>query len=190
MDPGKAAVLSALIAGLVGVVGAVAAFAAGKASAKGVIEGVKLQLSDQRDFALWTDKRNAYASFLAAAEEVRIALGPPIRLVGAYLEEGVGSGQAATEARNELHQCYKEFVYRQSALRLSVDDPEVERAWALVSLVGTVLDRFDTWSNTLHDHRDSDDAWGQFNDSRGRFEADLAAWATAARAQLSEHHSS
>lgn len=133
---------------------------------------------------------NAYASFLAAAEEVRIALGPTIRLVGAYLEEGVGTGQAATDARNELQQCYKEFVYRQSALRLSVDDPEVERAWALVSLVGTVLDHFDTWSDALNDHGGSDAAWAQFNDSRGRFEADLAAWATSARAQLAEHRPS
>ncbi|MFJ7178178.1 hypothetical protein ACIQXA_17630 [Streptomyces massasporeus] len=48
MDEGKAAVLSAAMAGAVGVMGAMCAFGAGKASARGVVECVELQLSGER----------------------------------------------------------------------------------------------------------------------------------------------
>ncbi|MEU1520431.1 hypothetical protein ABZ490_51480 [Streptomyces sp. NPDC005811] len=186
MDQGKAAVLSAAITGVVGIIGAICAFAAGKASAKGVVEGVKLQLSDARDLALWTDRRNAYASFLAAADEVRIALKHALRIVGSYLEEGLGSGQAATEAHNDLKERHKELLFRQAVLRLSVDDPEIAKAWELVGAAGEALEGLDGWADAVHAHRDDAAAWNRFTASREEFEAALTEWAATARARLAE----
>jgi hypothetical protein len=186
MDEAKAAVLSAAITGAVGVIGALCAFAAGKASARGVVEGVKLQLSGERDLALWADRRDAYASFLAAVDEVRIALKHAVRAVGLYLEEGLGSGQAATEAHEELKQRYKELLFRQAALRLSVDDPEVAKAWELVGVAGEALENLDGWADALHSHRDDSAVWGRLTASRERFEAGVTEWAANARARLAE----
>jgi hypothetical protein len=50
-----------------------------------------------------------------------------IRAVGLHPEEGVGSAEAATEAHMDLERRHKDLLFRQAALRLSVDGSDLGR---------------------------------------------------------------
>ncbi|MFF3377782.1 hypothetical protein ACFYXF_33105 [Streptomyces sp. NPDC002680] len=185
MDEGIAAVVAASIGVPGALVGAFLGYRAGLAQAKATLKGVELQLAGERDFALWTGKRDAYSTFLAAVEDVSIALDRARSLAGLYLEAGIGAGRAATAAGQELRQKHKDLLFRQSALRLSVDGSRADDAEALVKIASAGVQDFEDWTDALNPHRGDDDAaFTRLRENTRRLKEGIVDWAANARSDL------
>ncbi|MFJ2752693.1 hypothetical protein [Streptomyces sp. NPDC087297] len=157
----------------------------GKAQATAALDGVKLQLTGEREFALWSAKRDAYASFLAAAETFRVSLNHAIRLTSMYLEEGLGTGKAATEADAELRQSHKALLLSQSSLRLSIDAAESATVDALTSLATETLEVYGDWVDALAERQGRDQrAWDALKEKKVGLTEAVSDWALAAQSTL------
>ncbi|MFE7361490.1 hypothetical protein [[Kitasatospora] papulosa] len=140
MDQGDAAVWAAAITGGIGALGAVCAYAAGKAQARGMVEGVKLQLRGERDSAVWLAKRDASAGFLTAVDLYLSSFIHGQLTVSAHCEQQGAAGDEAAGAVDAVKQRYKELMLARASLRLSVDGSDLDLAEDLVDDAQQVLE--------------------------------------------------
>ncbi|MGW0838874.1 hypothetical protein ACWD26_01680 [Streptomyces sp. NPDC002787] len=75
MDQGNAAVWAAGIGVIGTTIGAIGGYLAGRAQGKATVEGVKLQLSGQREDALWQAEVDAFAALVDGFNEGRMQIG-------------------------------------------------------------------------------------------------------------------
>ncbi|MFE6817088.1 hypothetical protein [Streptomyces sp. NPDC057677] len=187
MDQGDAAVLAAAITGLVGIGGAFAAFAAGKAQARGVVEGVKLQLSGQRDHELWVDQRDAYASFLAGIDDIRTRINIVASAAVAECRDQVPPhGETYNDAVSRLDGQLTSILGVLSKLRLSIDAAEAESADQLTMQARFAKNAVVTWAARLRDQHPADVAAEQDRMVAmiGELDAGISSWTEKAREQL------
>ncbi|MFE2559886.1 hypothetical protein ACFXGT_28450 [Streptomyces sp. NPDC059352] len=186
MDQGDAAVWAAAITGCVGVGGAVAAYLAGRAQAKGVVEGVNLQLAGQRDHELWVDQRDAYASFLSCIESIRTAIDMAIRATVLDREERTPpQGETWSDAMDQLDMQFKAIQGLQSKLKMSVDGPEIEQADLLTIQARVARTAVGEWSHAVSAYLDDeDDRWAEMTAAITDFAEGSRNWAENARTQL------
>ncbi|MFE0414292.1 hypothetical protein ACWF8U_22500 [Streptomyces olivaceus] len=186
MDPGVATVWAAgmAVAGTVlgGAIGAVGGLLAGKAQARGTLDGVERQLAGERDFALWSARREAFASFLSTIEHLRVTFNHAVELAEAHYIEGrntVTQGRAAWES---LEQQHKDLLRALATLRLSVESSDVDEAEALTDLAGSLVKGYDDFVDGLLGSISFD------NNALFRQEVELkervAAWATRVGRQV------
>lgn len=188
MDQGDAAVWAAAITGAVGVVAALSAYGAGKAQAKGVVAGVKLQLSGERDFALWTDRRDAYAAFHSSLEAVRMSVVHVRDLTVAHVEgSSPPVAESYSDARGHVNERFKELLSRKSTLQLSVDSPEVDIAGLLTITAQTAVWQLDDWVDAALGHEGTEDArYRALVTAMDGLERGAAQWAKDARSRLQQ----
>ncbi|MFB7360261.1 hypothetical protein [Streptomyces gardneri] len=188
MDQGDAAVWAAAITGLVGIGGAVAAFAAGKAQAKGVVQGTQLQLDGQRDHALWVDQRDAYAAFLAAIDGIMTTINIAVSAVAAESEDLVPPhGETYGEAIGRLDGQLKEILGVLSTLKLSIDESEADTAEVLTIHARSAKSAVVTWAWCVDQQRDDiAEKWDFMMERVSELEIGIRSWAEHARAQLRE----
>ncbi|MFD6629143.1 MULTISPECIES: hypothetical protein [Streptomyces] len=168
--------------------GALSAYGAGKAQAKGMVAGVKLQLSGEREFALWTDRRDAYAAFHSSLEALRRSVGHAAGLTAAHLE-GLPPpvAESYADARAQTNERFMELLSRESTLRLSVDSPESDRAGELTSLAQVAVGQLDDWVDAALSHRPSEEVqWRELQSMMARLEQGAAEWAKNARDRLQQ----
>ncbi|MFI8363335.1 hypothetical protein ACIGD1_24585 [Streptomyces sp. NPDC085612] len=166
------------------------AAASGHAQVQAALAGARMQLAGQRDDALWQARKSAYASFLGAVEHVRMCVVHMCEVAGAY-EEGRGaSGDDLTEAKKNLDESFKALWFRESLLRLSVEEEEARSAEEIMLLARRVVEDVDDygWASWSH-QRDSEPAWLRLKASKGEFEGRVTAWAEAARRTLARDES-
>lgn len=152
MDQGAAAVWAAGI-GVGGVVvtagmgwyaarkAAAAAIEAAQRSATAQVEaalaGVRAQISGQRREVMWQVRREAYGAFLAQIEALHMQLMHTASLCAVAVEDlssTNGVQPELSEARAELTESFKALWFRESALRLTVDQEESDAAEALMKV--------------------------------------------------------
>jgi rhodanese-related sulfurtransferase len=191
MDQGDAAVWAAGITGLVGIGGAIAAFAAGKAQARGVVEGTKLQLDGQRDHALWIDQRDAYAAFLASIDGILTTINIAVSAFAAEFEDLVPPhGETYGEAVSRLDGQLKDILGVQSKLKLSIDGPEAEQAELLTIQARSAKSALVTWAWCAEQHRtDAPEKFRFMKDRITDLDDGISSWAENARAQLRKNES-
>ncbi|WP_329545459.1 hypothetical protein OG548_13760 [Streptomyces sp. NBC_01356] len=108
-----------------------AAHRSAAAQVDAVLAGVQAQFSAQRQEAMWQVRREAYTAFLGQVEAVRVAVVDLSHFCGEAIDTMSRAGSAAPDLdtpRDQLAQTYKDLWLRDSALRLSVNLEEAERA--------------------------------------------------------------
>ncbi|MFF3690712.1 hypothetical protein [Streptomyces sp. NPDC002187] len=119
-----AAVVASAVTGAVGVVGAVCAYAAGKAQAKGVVAGVRLQLDGQRTERLWEADRQASASYLAILNSFRHQAAHAEALFGVPEDqvEVIAPGEDRNHALIKMTQLLSEAYLHETLLKFHISD--------------------------------------------------------------------
>ncbi|MFD5881048.1 hypothetical protein [Streptomyces yangpuensis] len=176
--------LAAAVGGPVAVFAAWLGYRGGKAQAAAQVEGVQLQLNGEREFALWSAKRDAYASVLAAAEAFRVSFNHATRVTSMYLEERLGSAKAANDAEAELRQNLQALRLSQSSLRLSLNATESARVDDLTALATKVFEGFGDWTDALQQHQGDERAWARLKENHEQFSTSIHDWAEAAQSAL------
>ncbi|MFJ9099529.1 hypothetical protein ACIRJM_13720 [Streptomyces sp. NPDC102405] len=186
MDPGVASVWAAAIAvvGTVlgGVIGAVAGRSAGKAQAKGVLEGIERQLTGERDFALWSARREALAAFLSTIEHLRVTFNHMVGLAEAHYFENRNNATEAQAAREALEQQHKDLRLKLATLRLSVPSSDADEAEVLTELAGSLITGYDDFVDSLSGGSDFDS--NALFRSEVELKERIAAWAQSAGNQV------
>lgn len=159
-------------------VAAVGGYLAGRAQGSALVEGVKLQLSGQREDAVWQAEVDAFAALVSEFNEARMQIGNVIAVFEASRRDrqrmapyGFGGREESVVA---LVECVKRCVSRENALRLRtspsyadgatsvrealVEVTEAVQAWCIArassrrsagELRRAVDDRMDTFRSTL-----------------------------------------
>jgi hypothetical protein len=149
MDQGDAAVWAAGI-GVVGtVIGAIGGYLAGRVQGKATVDGVRLQLTGQREDALWQAEVEAFAALVAQFNTARLQIGNVAALCDATRRErthlatfGFGTPEQAFAA---LTECFKEVVTRENALRLRTAPAYADAATEVRERMIVVLDALRDW---------------------------------------------
>ncbi|KUL21370.1 hypothetical protein ADL12_44880 [Streptomyces regalis] len=101
----------------------------------------------QRQEAVWQARRDAYASFLGQIEVMKRAIAHMQATAGMY-EEGLGrSGADLTAAKEAMARTFEVLWFRESALRLSVDTDEADRAEALMVLARRAMEHAEDFAD-------------------------------------------
>ncbi|MFI6606862.1 hypothetical protein [Streptomyces sp. NPDC050507] len=152
MDQGDAAVWAAAITGGVGAIGAVCAYAAGKAQARGMIEGVRLQLRGEREAAVWSSQRDAFAGFLTAIDIFQASVLHAQGVIVQHFQDQTATGEEATSAVAAAKQHYKELLLARASMLLSVSAEDADETEDLKDLAYEFLERFIEFSADPQQH--------------------------------------
>ncbi|MDT6983741.1 hypothetical protein ACFSUJ_12205 [Streptomyces lusitanus] len=132
-------------------VGAVIGYVGARAQGRAALEAVRMQVRGQRFDARWQMRRDAYASFFAAVQQVQTATAHAYGVLLVRRREGlplVPEGDLA-EVSAELAEALKGLSFQQSLLRLSVTGVERHTADSLVSEVRNVVACLNLWWGAL-----------------------------------------
>ncbi|RKN07413.1 hypothetical protein [Streptomyces radicis] len=168
-----------------GTVGAgVLGFLAGRTQARSMLDGVRVQLAGQRQYAVWQARYDAYLAFLVAMDDVRRAIGD-VRRIEELRFRGSGSGQGLGEARRDLDGFIDALQLRRSTLGLTLDGAEVDRAERIQATAHHAVARLDAWLLAARvEELDYADALRALDERTAALGADLRAWTDGARRQL------
>lgn len=149
-------------------------------------DGVKLQLSGERDFALWSDRRDAYVEFLSSLEAVSAGIVHAQALASTHIE---GLANASTGdigvAREEINGQVKTLLLSRSKMRMSVGNGEFQEAGVLVTKTQLVVSRLDRWVDAALAHAAGDEVhWASLLEGIRELRDAIDAWAIAAQHQL------
>lgn len=123
-----------------------------------------MQVRGQRFDARWQMRRDAYAGFFAAVQQVQTATTHAHAAVQARRREGlplVPDGDLA-EASAAVAEALKGLSYQQSLLRLSVTGVERHTADSLVSQVQNVVACLNLWWGSLQRGEDSSETLAMY----------------------------
>ncbi|MFJ3587461.1 hypothetical protein ACIQUY_29610 [Streptomyces sp. NPDC090231] len=143
MDPQiQGAVLGAGATALGGAI----AWIGARAQSRAALEAVRMQVRGQRFDARWQMRRDAYAAFFGAVEEVRTAVAHARGVQTVHLQHpGQPFGETPAEARTAIGETLKRLWFQQSLLRLSVSSLERSSADSLVSQMSGLVQHLDDW---------------------------------------------
>ncbi|WP_405459731.1 hypothetical protein OG786_21000 [Streptomyces sp. NBC_00101] len=142
MDQGDAAVWGAAITGAIGAIGAACAYAAGKAQARGMVEGVKLQLRGERESAIWLAQRDASAGFLTAIDLFQTSVVHAQGVISQHFLQQTATQEEVASAATTAKQHYRELLLARAAMRLSVSGDDADAAEDLTDDATEFLDKF------------------------------------------------
>ncbi|MFF4501821.1 hypothetical protein [Streptomyces sp. NPDC001401] len=110
------------------------------------MEADRMQVRGQRFDARWQMRRDAYASFFGAVEEVRTAVAHARGVQAVHLQHpGQSFGDSPAEARIAVAEAMKRLWFQQSLLRLSVSSLERMSADSLVEQMSGLVRYLDEW---------------------------------------------
>ncbi|WP_262063970.1 hypothetical protein [Streptomyces sp. STR69] len=143
MDPQiQGAVLGAGATALGGAI----AWVGARAQAGAALESVRMQVRGQQFDARWQMRRDAYAAFFGAVEEVRTAVADARGIQVVRLQHPDQTlGGTAPEARMAVAEVMKRLWFQQSLLRLSVSSLERMATDSLVEQVTGLVRYLDEW---------------------------------------------
>lgn len=163
--------------------GLVAGRNAGKAQAKGVLEGIERQLAGDREFALWSARREAFAAFLSTIEHLRVTFNHAVGLVEAHYVEGRDNASEERATKEALLQQHNDLRLTLATLRLSVDSGDVDEAEVLTDLASQLITAYDDYVDSFSGGRFDSSA---FFRSEVELKERIAAWATTAGHRVQE----
>ncbi|MFD7110993.1 hypothetical protein ACFWAF_12440 [Streptomyces microflavus] len=185
MDQGDAAVWAAAITGGVGAIGAACAYAAGKAQARGVIEGVRLQLQGEREAAVWSSQRDAFAGFLTAIDLFQASVLHAQGVIEQHFQQQTATGNEATSANEAAKQRYRELLLARASMRLSVSGEDADTAEDLTELATEFLNKFVEFSAHPQQHLGYDTPlYLQMERCEVQLRQGVERWTRRARARL------
>ncbi|MFH0243608.1 hypothetical protein ACGRHY_14540 [Streptomyces sp. HK10] len=168
--------------------GGLGGYLAGRAQAKGTVDGVKLQLLGQREDALWQAERDAYARLYSQFNQARIEIG---HLIGLYeLDRGAARAlaTAGTGSREEalatLQSTIKECWYQECLLKLSAPSEHARIAAGVRDELSNVMNVLHPWCATRAAGRgeadslktELDQRMAAFREALDRFASDIQGW--------------
>ncbi|TKS96215.1 hypothetical protein [Streptomyces lasalocidi] len=103
-------------------IGAFGGYFAGRAQGRATVDGVRLQLSGQREDAVWQAELDAFAALIDQFNAARMQIGTVVAKFEASRRElrrlSPHGGGTREEAYAALMECVRELVVRENALRL------------------------------------------------------------------------
>ncbi|MEH0426617.1 hypothetical protein QBB34_09840 [Streptomyces stelliscabiei] len=155
MDQGDAAVWAAGISIIGASIGAVGGYFAGRAQGRATVQGVRLQLSGQREDALWQAEIDAFAALVDGFNEARMQIGKTLTLLDASSRElrymaphGFGSRDDAFVA---MMHCVTRCVSLENALRLRTAVPYADAATEVRKALQAVTDAVGAYASARLD---------------------------------------
>ncbi|MFF6825035.1 hypothetical protein [Streptomyces longwoodensis] len=176
MDQGDAAVWAAGIGVIGTTIGAIGGYLAGRAQGKATVDGVRLQLSGQREDAVWQAELDAFAALIEQFSEARMRVATVVtqfetsrRVVRRLEPYGVGTRE---EGYLALMECVRVLVARENALALRTAPAYAAAARAVRVQLMDVLEALQAYCVAReHDRR--------ARDLREQFDEQMAAWQEA-----------
>ncbi|MDX3866534.1 hypothetical protein ACKI1J_17000 [Streptomyces scabiei] len=151
------------------------------------LAGVRAQMEGQRQETLWQIRRDAYASFLGQIGAVRMAIAHMYATCCLAEEQLGGAGGATadlTGAKESLTESFKALWFRESALRLSVDREEAERAEELMKLARRAVDSVSDYAEAIWSHQDTGPSYRRTEAAMVELHTGVEEWASVARLNL------
>ncbi|MFF3959844.1 hypothetical protein ACFYY1_42835 [Streptomyces sp. NPDC001890] len=194
MDAGWATVVGAVIGTGGAVLGAVGGFLAGKAQAKGTVEGVRLQLAGQRLDMQWQARRDACGALIGLYYKALLQFVSTWRL-SQYDHERpphlVDADEAKLqEALGELRQRTEEVIMLKTAYQLTVPPGEEDKAEAVRLAYDATWRALAAWNagRLSPPHRRAL-IRQEFEDALASYRASLAEFTAQAQQGLAHPHS-
>lgn len=176
MDQGDAAVWAAGIGVIGTTIGAIGGYLAGRAQGKATVDGVRLQLSGQREDAVWQAELDAFAALIDQFNAARMQIGMVVTHFEVSRREqrrlapyGAGTREEAYVA---LTECVRELVARENALRLRTAPAYADAATALREQLVALMEPLRNYCVARARGR-------RVTSMRREFDEQMAAWRTA-----------
>ncbi|MFJ9995209.1 hypothetical protein [Streptomyces werraensis] len=107
------------------------------------------QLAGERDFALWSARREAFAAYLSTIEHLRVTFNHAVGLAEAHYVEGRNTAARGQEAKEALDQQHKDLLLAQATLHLTVASSEVDEVEALTEMATGLISGYDDFVEHL-----------------------------------------
>ncbi|MBD3931943.1 hypothetical protein IF129_10285 [Streptomyces chumphonensis] len=152
---------------------------------------MKLQLSGQREDALWQSLREAHAAYYAQLNQVRMDLGHVISLfeMSARQARSLTSAGFGTreEALGSLQASVRHCWYQQCLLRLSVPRDQSARAEEVNEALSAVMHAVHPWcAERSAGQRDTQETWARVQENMALFRSAIDQYADEAQQWLAE----